>query len=135
LEFCNFFNFPRITCSCAVYSNSDIVAITKLPEKKGNRIVLFILGQLQEGSSAETLDNKSNKMRGELNVHLIAISTKLNLALPLRIIKARECFATTLRRAEKPNHEVRGSFPHLATKIINHLDIQTFKWFLFCAIY
>jgi hypothetical protein len=81
---------------------SDIVAITELPEKNGNKNSPFILGQLQECSSAETLDNKSNKMRGELNVHLKTISTKLNLSLPLRINKARECYATTPRRAKKP---------------------------------
>jgi integrase len=65
--------------------------INELLEKIGNKNSPFILGQLEEGYSAETLDNKSNKMRGELNVHLKVISTKLNLALPLRINKDREC--------------------------------------------
>ena len=41
-------------------------------------------------------------MKGELNIHLKAISTKLNLSSPLKINKARECYATTLRRAKKP---------------------------------
>jgi hypothetical protein len=80
---------------------SDIVAITELPEKNGNKNSPFILGQLQEGSSAETLDNKSNKMRFELNVHLKVISTKLNLALPLRINEARQCFASAMNMANK----------------------------------
>jgi hypothetical protein len=74
-------------------------------QKNGNKNSPFILGQLQEGSSAETLDNKSNKMRGELNIHLKAISTKLNLALPLRINTVRECYSTTLREPKtyRPN--------------------------------
>ena len=99
----------------------DIVAIIELLEKNGNKNSPFILGQLQEGSSAETLDNKSNKMRGELNVHLKAISTKLNLALPLRINKARECYATTLRRANKPIDKISEAMGHSSIAVtMNH---------------
>ncbi|MFO7622641.1 MAG: hypothetical protein R6W81_15475 [Bacteroidales bacterium] len=56
---------------------------------------------MKEFDSEETIDNKSNKMRMELNVDLKAITRKLNLTSPLRINKARECFASTLNRANK----------------------------------
>jgi integrase len=95
--------------------------ITELLDKIGNKNSPFILGQLQEGYSAETLDNKSNKMRCELNVHLKAISTKLNLALPLRINKARECYATTLRRAKKPIDQISEAMGHSSIAVtMNH---------------
>lgn len=95
--------------------------ITELLEKIGDKNSPFILGQLQEGYSSETLDNKSNKMRGELNVHLKAISAKLNLALPLRINKARECYATTLRRAKKPIDQISEAMGHSSIMVtMNH---------------
>jgi len=75
--------------------------VNDLLEKIGNRNSPFVLGLLQEGYSEETIDNKSNKMRGELNVHLKAITAKLNLTSPLMINKARECYASTLNRANK----------------------------------
>ena len=100
---------------------SDIVAITELPEKNGNKNSPFVLGLLQEGYSEETLDNKSNKIRGELNVHLKTISTKLNLSLPLRINKARECYATTLRRAKKPIDKISEAMGHSSIAVtMNH---------------
>jgi integrase len=60
-------------------------------------------------------------MRGELNVHLKAISTKLNLAFPLRINKARECYATTLRRAKKPIDKISEAMGHSSISVtMNH---------------
>ena len=60
-------------------------------------------------------------MRGELNVHLKAISTKLNLAFPMRINKARECYATTLRRAKKPIDKISETMGHSSISVtMNH---------------
>jgi hypothetical protein len=50
------------------------------------------MGLNQEGYMEETIDNKSNKMRIELNEHLKEITSKLNLHSPLRLNKARECY-------------------------------------------
>lgn len=95
--------------------------ITELLDKIGDKNSPFVLGLLQEGYSEETLDNKSNKMRGELNVHLKTISTKLNLSLPLRINKARECYATTLRRAKKPIDKISEAMGHSSIAVtMNH---------------
>jgi hypothetical protein len=81
----------------------------------------FVLGLLQEGYSEETIDNKSNKMRGELNVHLKAITSKLNLYSPLRLNKARECYASTLNRANKSVVKIGETMGHSTIAVtINH---------------
>jgi integrase len=81
----------------------------------------FVLGHLKEGYSEDTFVNKSNKMRGEMNEHLKVITTKLNLSQPLRINKARECYATTLRRAKKPVDKISDGMGHSSIAVtMNH---------------
>jgi integrase len=95
--------------------------LNKLLQKIGDKSSPFVLGLLPEGYSEATLDNKSNKMRGELNEHLRTITTKLNLSLPLRINKARECYATTLRRAKKPIDQISEAMGHSTIAVtMNH---------------
>lgn len=78
------------------------------------------MGLLQEGYSETTFDNKSNKMRGELNKHLKVITQKLNLSSPLRINKA-ECYAATLRHAGKPVDKIGEMLGHsTVTATKNH---------------
>ena len=48
----------------------------------------------------------------ELNVHLKTITRKLNLNSPLRINKARECFASTLNRANKSVVKIAETMGH-----------------------
>ena len=86
--------------------------VNELLEKLGEKSSLFVLGLLKEGYSEETIVNKSNKMRMELNVHLKDITRKLNLKLPLRINKARECFASTLNRANKSVVKIAETMGH-----------------------
>ena len=88
------------------------LGVNHLLEKLGDKNSPFVLGLLQEGYSDETLDNKSNKMRGELNVQLKAITTKLNLTSPLRLNKARECYATTLSRAKRSIDKIGEAMGH-----------------------
>jgi hypothetical protein len=100
--------------------------VNNLLEKIGNKNRPFVLGLLQEGYSEETIVNKSNKMRMQLNVQLKEITRKLNLTSPLRINKARECNASTLNRAnisvvkigETMDHSPVSLFPRFATKKI-----------------
>jgi integrase len=86
--------------------------VNHLLKKIGDLNSLFVLGLLQEGYSEETIVNKSNKMRMELNVHLKAITTKLNLSSPLRLNKARECYATTLSRAKRSIDKIGEAMGH-----------------------
>lgn len=76
---------------------------------------------MNEGYSEKTFVNKSNKMRGEMNEHLKVITSKLNLSYPLRINKARECYATTLRRAKKPVDKISDAMGHSSIAVtMNH---------------
>jgi integrase len=86
--------------------------VNYLLEKIGNKNSPFVLGLLQEGYSEETIVNKSNKMRMQLNVHLKGITRKLNLTSPLRINKARECYASTLNRANKSVVKIAETMGH-----------------------
>lgn len=98
-----------------------INGVNELLDKIGDRNSPFVLGLLQEGYSEATLDNKSNKLRGQLNVHLKEISNKLNLSYPLRVNKAREIFATTLSRANKPVDKISNAMGHSTISVtINH---------------
>lgn len=86
--------------------------VNELLDKLGKKDSPFVLGLLKEGYSEETFVNKSNKVRGELNDHLKVLTEKLNLSHPLRINKARECYATTLRRAKKPIDRISDGMGH-----------------------
>jgi hypothetical protein len=59
----------------------------------------FILGKLPEGCLENTYENLSHKVRFILNENLQEISDKLNLSVPLKLKTARDCYATTLKRA------------------------------------
>lgn len=91
--------------------------VNELLDKLGKKDSPFVLGLLKEGYSEETFVNKSNKVRGELNDHLKVLTEKLNLSYPLRINKARECYATTLRRAKKPIDRISDSMGHSSVAV------------------
>ena len=86
--------------------------VNELLEKLGDKNSPFELVLLHEGYSEQTFENESNKMRGELNDHLKVITEKLNLSYPLRVNKARKCYATTLRRARKPVDKISDGMGH-----------------------
>jgi hypothetical protein len=44
-------------------------------------------------------DNKNHKLKGQINAQLEMITQKLNLSVSLRTKTARDCYATTLKRA------------------------------------
>ena len=95
--------------------------VNELLEKLGDKTSPFVLGLLKEGYSEETIVNKSNKMRMELNEHLKEITSKLNLHSPLRLNKARECYASTLNRANKSVVKIGETMGHSTIAVtINH---------------
>src|SRR5690606_3044798 len=91
--------------------------VNELIDKLGKKDSPFVLGLLKEEYSEETFVNLSNKMRGKLNKHLMIITDKLKLSHPLRINKARECYATTLSRAEKPIDKISDGMGHSSIAI------------------
>lgn len=97
--------------------------VNELLNKLGKKDSPFVLGLLKEGYSEETFVNKSNKMRGELNDQLKLLTDKLNLSYPLRINKARECYATTLSRAKKPIDKISDGMGHSSSVVTKNYYI------------
>jgi hypothetical protein len=60
-------------------------------------------------------------MRMELNAHLKAITSKLNLHSLLRLYKTRECYASTLDRSNKSDVKIGETMGHSTIDVtINH---------------
>ncbi len=68
-------------------------------DKIGVKESPFVLGVLQDGYTESYFENKSHKMRQELNRTLSELSKRLNLSVILKIKSARDCYASTLKRA------------------------------------
>jgi len=88
----------------------------------------FILGLLKEGYAENTYENLSHKVRSKLNEKLDEISVKLDLSVPLKLKTARDCYATTLRRAGVSKDNIGEMLGHSNSVVTEHylasLDIE-----------
>jgi hypothetical protein len=89
-------------------------------DKIGVKDSPFILGVLQEGYSESTFENKSHKMRQTINRNLAKISKKLNLSVTLKIKSARDCYASTLRRAGVSTDVIGENMGHAYLEMTAH---------------
>ena len=94
----------------------------------GDRDSPFILGLLKEGYAENTFENLSHKVRSNLNASLLEISNKLNLSVPLKLKTARDCYATTLKRAGVSKDNIGEMLGHSNSVVTEHylasLDIE-----------
>ena len=65
----------------------------------GDKSSPFILGELNEGYTEIYFENKCHKLKQRLNRNLAIVGKMLNLSVPLKLKTARECYATSLKRA------------------------------------
>lgn len=86
--------------------------VQSLLDKLGNHDSPFVLGLLNDGYSEETIVNKSNKKRKEINTLLKGIEKRLGLSAPLRMDMARHCYATTLDRAGVETKKISNMLVH-----------------------
>ncbi|HRW86395.1 MAG TPA: tyrosine-type recombinase/integrase [Bacteroidales bacterium] len=86
--------------------------VQSLLDKLGTRDSPFVLGLLNEGYSEETIVNKSNKKRREINERLRGIEKRLGLSAPLRLDMARHCYASTLDRAGVETKKISTMLVH-----------------------
>jgi integrase len=88
----------------------------------------FILGLLEEGFAENTYENLSHKIRSNINEKLLEISKKLNLSVPLKLKTARDCYATTLKRAGVSKDNIGEMLGHSNSVVTEHylasLDIE-----------
>ena len=75
---------------------------------------------MKEGYSEETFTNKSDKLRGEINIHLRVISKKLNLSVDLLTETARDCYATTLYRSGVSKDDIGEMMGHSNSILTEH---------------
>ena len=92
----------------------------ELVEKLGVKSSPFILGQLPEDYSENTLVNKSDKMRKVINRNLRFLTDKLNLSKPLTLETARDCYATCLKRSGKPIEKISEMLGHSNILVTQH---------------
>jgi site-specific recombinase XerD len=94
----------------------------------GDRDSPFILGLLKEGYKENTFENLSHKVRSKLNENLLEIGVKLNLSVPLKLKTARDCYATTLKRAGVSKDNIGEMLGHSNSVVTEHylasLDIE-----------
>jgi integrase len=102
--------------------------LQELIDKVGVRDSPFILGLLEEGYAENTYENLSHKIRSKLNEHLLGISNKLKLSVPLKLKTARDCYATTLRRSGVSKDDIGEVLGHANSIVTEHylasLDIE-----------
>lgn len=102
--------------------------LQELINKLGVQDSPFILGLLKEGYKENTFENLSHKVRAKLNGSLLEISVKLNLSVPLKLKTARDCYATTLKRAGVSKDNIGEMLGHSNSVVTEHylasLDIE-----------
>ena len=105
-----------------------IPQLQEIIDKVGVTDSPFILGLLKEGYSETTFENLSHKVRSNLNKELLEISTKLKLSVPLKLKTARDCYASTLRRAKVSKDDIGDMLGHSNSIVTEHyldsLDIE-----------
>ena len=103
--------------------------VQEVLDKVGVKDSQFILGKMKEGYSETTFDNKSHKMRQQINRELTIISKKLKLSVPLKIKTARDTYATTLKRAGESNDRIGEMLGHSNSVVTMHylgsMDMET----------
>jgi integrase len=102
--------------------------LQELIDKLGMKDSPFILGLLKEGYAENTFENLSHKVRSKFNLNLLEISNKLNLSVPLKLKTARDCYATTLKRAGVSKDNIGEMLGHANSIVTEHylasLDIE-----------
>lgn len=102
--------------------------LQELIDKVGIKDSPFILGLLEEGFAENTYENLSHKIRSNLNDKLVEISKKLKLSVPLKLKTARDCYATTLKRAGVSKDNIGEMLGHSNSIVTEHylasLDIE-----------
>ena len=102
--------------------------LQELIDKVGVKDSPFILGLLEEGFAENTYENLSHKIRSNINEKLLEISKKLSLSVPLKLKTARDCYATTLKRAGVSKDNIGEMLGHSNSIVTEHylasLDIE-----------
>jgi len=91
-----------------------------LIEKIGDKSSPYILGLLDEGYTDRFFENKNHKIKQIINRDLAKIRTKLKLSTPLQLGKARDAYASTLRRNGESTDDISQMMGHSNCIVTEH---------------
>ena len=80
----------------------------------------FLLGLLKEGYDESFFTNRNRKLKRQINRKLKDISGQLKLSRPLKLGKARDCYASTLDRQNVPREKISQMLGHSNVVITEH---------------
>ena len=80
----------------------------------------FVLGKLHKGYSEQSLVNRKNRFRQEINPELRRIRDKLNLGAPLVMASSRDCYASSLDRQQVSRSTISEMLGHQDLRTTNH---------------
>ncbi len=89
-------------------------------DKIGDKDSPFLLGKLYEGYTDVYFNNKSEKLKKIYNIHLKAITKKLNLSVKLNVGSARHTYATTLLRNGVSKDSISEMLVHSNSIVTEH---------------
>ncbi len=75
---------------------------------------------LHEGYEESFFENKNHKIKQQINRKLNEIRDQLNLSGPLQLGKARECYASTLRRKKVSRDDIGEMLGHSNSLVTEH---------------
>jgi integrase len=97
-----------------------IPSLIKLIEKVGVKSSPFILGILEKGYNEGNLQGKKGWQLEKIRESLKYISSELKLSVDLRLKTARDCYATTLKRAGHPIDVIGEMMGHAPVQVTDH---------------
>lgn len=91
-----------------------------LMDKIGVKDSPYMIGKLKDGYSDSMFENKSKKMKKEINLSLKSLGKRLGLSVPLLVKTARDSYATTLRRAGVSKDDIGEMLGHSNSIVTEH---------------
>lgn len=80
----------------------------------------YVFGKELDDYNEKSLVNLLGKVKQKLNRDLNFVNTKLNLSVPMNLGTARDSYATTLLRANKPIEQISEMMGHSNVIVTNH---------------
>ena len=80
----------------------------------------FVIGQIKEGYTEQQLIDRTHKVVRRINTELKKIGEKLNLSIPLNTAKARDCYASSLKRNGVSRDQISEMLGHSNPIVTGH---------------
>ena len=85
--------------------------------EKWSRALAFTI---KEGYTEISFENRNHKLKEQINGNLTKIGERLKLSTPLNLSKARDCYASTLKRNRTAIYDIGQMLGHNDVKTTEH---------------